>query len=58
MQVYFNGGKNALKETQRKDLIKTNFAKDNGYNLIRIAYNENIEDKLSILIESEVLIQA
>ncbi|SOK58935.1 hypothetical protein, partial [Yersinia phage fHe-Yen9-03] len=40
------GGEEAFIKTQQRDLIKTNFAINNGFNFIRIKYNENILDKL------------
>ncbi|SOK58400.1 hypothetical protein [Yersinia phage fHe-Yen9-04] len=40
------GGEEAFLKTQQRDLIKTNFAINNGFNFIRIKYNENILDKL------------
>lgn len=40
------GGKKALKLTQYRDSIKTKFAEENGYELLRIRYDEDIEEKL------------
>lgn len=38
-------------DTKYKDSIKNNFAKTNNIKLIRIKYNESIEDKLKFLYE-------
>jgi hypothetical protein len=43
----FFGGENGLLSMQKRDNIKTNYAQANNINLIRIAYNENVEEKLS-----------
>jgi very-short-patch-repair endonuclease len=40
------GGDEKLLETQRNDKIKNEYCADNGIKLIRIKYNECIEDKL------------
>lgn len=40
------GGEEAFKERQRKDLIKTNYCKENNIPLLRIKYDENTEEKL------------
>ena len=40
------GGEIGLLNRQKKDKIKNNFCEDNKIKLIRIAYNEKIEDKL------------
>jgi very-short-patch-repair endonuclease len=42
------GGENGLRETQRRDAIKTKFCEDNNIDLIRIKYTDysNIEDIL------------
>jgi hydrogenase maturation factor HypF (carbamoyltransferase family) len=40
------GGEIGLLNRQKKDKIKNNFCEDNKIRLIRIAYNEKIEDKL------------
>ena len=40
------GGEERLKEQMIKDEIKRNFCKENGINLIEIAYNEKVENKL------------
>jgi hypothetical protein len=42
---YF-GGKEGLKRIQESDKIKNQFAKDNNIKLLRIRYNENIEEIL------------
>ena len=46
----FFGGIDRLKDQQKKDKIKTNFCNENGMKLIRIKYNEKINDKLITLI--------
>lgn len=43
---YF-GGEEKLKQTQYHDSIKTKFAEENGYTLLRIRYDENIREKLT-----------
>lgn len=40
------GGEKRLKETQYRDSIKTKFAEENGYRLLRIRYDEDIREKL------------
>ena len=35
-----------LNYVQRHDEIKTNYCKNNGINLLRIRYDENVEEKL------------
>ena len=54
--IEYFGGEKSLVSQQNRDLIKTEFAKSNEYNLIRIAYNENIEEKLNVLLNSIILI--
>ena len=44
--VEFFGGKKAFKLTQKKDKIKNEYCKNNNIHLLRIKYNENIEEKL------------
>lgn len=41
------GGKKGLKEQKIKDKIKNDFCKREGINLLRIKYDENIEEKLN-----------
>lgn len=48
--IEFFGGEKRLLEQQKRDKIKTNFCKNNKINLIRIKYNENINDKLQFLL--------
>lgn len=43
-------GEEKLKLTQIRDKIKTDYCKYNNINLIRIRYNENIEEKLNQII--------
>lgn len=38
-----------LKIRQKRDKIKTEYCKENGINLIRIRYDENVIDKLKLL---------
>ncbi len=46
------GGDEALEKTQRRDAIKTKFAQDNGFILIRIPYTvKNIEAYLRFELE-------
>ena len=51
--VGFFGGKKEFKETQMRDNIKNKYCKDNNINLIRIRYDENIEERLSFLLDSK-----
>ena len=46
----FFGGDERLKKQKIKDEIKNNFCKENNIKLIRIKYNENINDKLLSII--------
>jgi very-short-patch-repair endonuclease len=43
------GGKNALLSLKTRDKIKTDFCLDNDIKLLRIKYNENIEEKLKTI---------
>jgi len=46
------GGENGFEERKIKDQIKTNYCKDNNIKLIRIRYDDNInQDKFEILLE-------
>lgn len=47
--INFFGGEEALKLLQITDEIKNQYCRDNNVNLIRIKYNENVEDKLKII---------
>ena len=38
--------KENLKSNQLRDQIKNDYCKTNGINLLRIRYNENVEEKL------------
>lgn len=42
------GGEEKLKKTQNNDNIKTQYCKNNGINLLRIKYDQNIEKELNI----------
>ena len=44
------GGTETFIEQQKRDLIKTNYCKNNNINLIRISYLDNIQDKLNFII--------
>ena len=46
------GGKEGLKDRQKKDKIKTEYCENNGIKLLRIKYNENIENIMSDLIKT------
>ena len=48
------GGQKALENTQRRDKIKDNYAKDNEIKLLRIRYDECVEDKLVEMLNSLV----
>lgn len=50
--VDYFGGEKALKGVQRRDAIKNKYAEDNGINLLRIRYDEDICDKLLPFLES------
>lgn len=43
------GGVKGLNKIQKRDKIKTEYCKKNNIRLLRIRYDENIEDRLSIL---------
>ena len=43
----FWGGNKTLKLTQKHDEIKNQYCLDNNIKLIRIKYNENIEEKFN-----------
>lgn len=47
--VDFFGGDNAFILRQKHDRIKNEYCKRNNIELVRIAYNENIEEKLNLL---------
>jgi len=44
------GGTETFLEQQKRDLIKTNYCKNNNINLIRISYFDDIQDKLSFIL--------
>ena len=46
--IKFYGGEKNFELRKIKDNIKTNFCKDNDIKLIRIRYDENIEEKLNL----------
>ena len=43
-------GNNLFKKTQKCDSIKTNYCKKNNINLLRIKFNDNVEEKLMTFI--------
>ena len=45
------GGKKEFLEQQKRDHIKTNYCKDNNINLLRIKYDENIEERLNSILK-------
>lgn len=47
--VEYFGGEEAFALRQRHDKIKTEYCERNGIKLIRIAYNENVKEKLNLL---------
>ena len=48
----FFGGKEGLKNRKKLDIIKNNFCKNSGIGLLRIKYNENIENKIKNYLKS------
>jgi len=48
----FFGGNIEFEKTQKRDKIKNNYCKENNIKLIRIKYNENILDKLNVIIHN------
>jgi len=49
--IEFFGGEKAFKTRQKHDQIKNIFCKDNHINLLRIKYNEKIDEKIKKVIE-------
>ena len=47
--IEYFGGINGFEQTVNNDKIKTNYCKENNIQLIRIKYNENIEEKFKFL---------
>ena len=47
------GGEESLKYTQYNDNIKTEYCNSNNITLIRIKYNENIEEKLETILNKK-----
>lgn len=45
--ISFFGGDDTLKKQQERDQIKNEYCKNNNIHLLRIKYNENIEEKLN-----------
>jgi hypothetical protein len=50
--VKFFGGEEALKQTQKRDQIKRNYCSKNNIPLLEITYKENLEEKLSIFLQT------
>ena len=48
---YF-GGEKALKEVQRRDGIKTKYCKEKGIKLLRIRYDEDVEEKMKTILQN------
>jgi len=44
--IEYFGGEDSFKRTQENDNIKTQFAKENGFELLRIKYDEDVQKKL------------
>lgn len=51
------GGEKTLKETKIRDKIKNNYCKDNNIQLYRIRYDENIEERLNIILKEYLLLK-
>lgn len=49
-KIEYFGGEEGLKATQKRDKIKNNFAKENNIKLLRIKYNDDVEQVLSEII--------
>ncbi|WP_210131614.1 hypothetical protein [Staphylococcus sp. GDK8D30P] len=49
--VDYFGGEKALKEVQRRDGIKTKYCKEKGIKLLRIRYDEDVEEKLNSILK-------
>jgi len=49
--IEYFGDKNNFIYTKHNDKIKTNYCKDNNIDLLRIRYDENIEEKLNSILE-------
>ena len=47
----FFGGIDNLKKLQKRDSIKNEYCKNNGINLIRIRYSDNIEEKMKNILD-------
>ena len=50
--IEYFGGEKELKTIQERDAIKNKYCKDNYINLLRIRFDENIEDKLKVFINN------
>ena len=49
--VDYFGGEKAFKEVQRRDGIKTKYCKEKGIKLLRIRYDEDVEEKLNSILK-------
>ena len=57
MSVKYFGGDEKLNERKDNDLIKSNYCKEKGINLLRIRYDENVEEKLTEYFQEHEIIQ-
>ena len=57
MSVKYFGGDEKLNERKDNDLIKNNYCKEKGINLLRIRYDENVEEKLTEYFQEHEIIQ-
>ena len=57
MSVKYFGGDEKLNERKNNDLIKNNYCKEKGINLLRIRYDENVEEKLTEYFQEHEIIQ-
>ena len=46
-----------LKRLQFRDKIKTNYCKNNNINLLRIRYDENVKEKLTLYFKNHKVIK-
>ena len=50
--VDYFGGEKALKEVRRRDGIKTKYCKEKGIKLLRIRYDEDVEEKMKTILQN------
>lgn len=50
--VDYFGGEKAFKEVQRRDGIKTKYCKEKGIKLLRIRYDEDVEEKMKTILQN------